>query len=186
QLRQGAEHVRTFQQVWPGQGECRLAAHDIVVKQNVNIHGARRPPGSIPRTPAQLLYGVQMLDHRAQRKGGSESGHAIDEVVPLETNSCIAIPRRESHIGEEAFQLTGGLGNVLFRVDIASDGDVNLRHSLSALRTEEDRLACVGSIHRRPLSHGWHLACSRTGESRKYRTPPAREARDGALGSRLV
>ena len=71
---------------------------------------------------------MQPLQHLVDRKLRRESGHEVDEVLPLEADCPVAVPRREAHAGELPLQLAHGHGEMLLGLDVAASGDVDLRH----------------------------------------------------------
>jgi hypothetical protein len=90
-LRRRAQHVRSAQQVGARQHESRFAADAVVIQENVEVHGARRPLGRITPAAAGGFRLVQALDHRVHRQVGGKAYDEVDEIVTGEADGRVGI-----------------------------------------------------------------------------------------------
>src|SRR5215469_16828959 len=127
-LRQGSEHEGALEQIRARKLQPRLIADELIVEQDVQIHRSRRPSRCVTRPTAQGLDRLQALHDFVHRELAVEPGDEVDEIIALKTHGRIAVPRGETRVWKHAQQLFRGEREVALRFDIATGGNVDLRH----------------------------------------------------------
>jgi hypothetical protein len=73
-----------------------------------------------------------MFKHCPQRQIGRETNDTVHEIVALKPDGWIAIPGGKTRVREKPLQLMRSFRDVFLGINIAPDGNVDVRHTLMA------------------------------------------------------